>query len=225
MRPVARRWFAAILSPSFLLACTPSPEVRTEPPGHKDAPASSPVNELPADAPLREGHVVFRGMVRPTKGGYEVRGAIVDEGDLRRALAGAPGSDAKNGDWFLGAVVRIEGELRAHQASPRPAPDEPVAQMRSGSWFAVTRIDSATIVEPAQVIEGTLARSKGFFALEGRLISTDDLDWALAPSGGREGYRVRLHGQRRTVVCHPNAQCLIGGSLPLFDVGRAERLP
>jgi hypothetical protein len=75
------------------------------------------------------------------------------------------------------------------------------------------------------MIEGTLARSKGFFSLAGRLIIRDDLAWSLAPSGGREGDRVRLYGQPRTVVCEPGAQCLIEGSLPLFDVGRAERLP
>ena len=168
---------------------------------------------------------MFRGMVRPTKGGYEVRGAIVDDSVLRKALAGAPGNDPQNADWFVGAVVQIEGELHKHAAPTKEKGDGPVAQMRGGSWLQVTRVDSATIVAPAEVIEGTLGRSKGFFTLAGRLIRHDDLEWSLAPEGGREGDRVRLHGQPRTVVCEPNAQCLIGGSLPLFDVGRAERLP
>jgi len=26
-------------------------------------------------------------------------------------------------------------------------------------------------------------------------------------------------------VCAPNTQCLLSGVLPMFDVGRAERLP
>jgi hypothetical protein len=222
----ARRAAVAVLLLSLGPACTPSPDARTKPPPVQNgASASSPSNELADEAPLVQGHAVFRGMIRPTKGGYEVHGAIVDDSALRKALASAPGSDPKNADWFLGAVVRIEGEVQKHEAAPAQSKDEPVAQMRAGSWTEVTRIDSATIVEPAKVIEGTLSRSKGFFALAGRLVTPADLDWSLAPEGGREGDRVRLHGQPRTVVCEPNAQCLIQGSLPLFDVGRAERLP
>ncbi|UQA58686.1 hypothetical protein [Polyangium aurulentum] len=209
-----------------LMACTQSPEPRTTRSDPNDAPAPSPPNEPSAEAPLEEGHVVFRGMVRPTKGGYEVRGAIVDESMLRKALAGSPRNDPQNADWFLGAMVQIEGELQKHAAPTEKKEDGPVAQTRGGSWLQVTRVDSATIVAPAEVIEGTLGRSKGFFTLAGRLISHHDLEWALAPEGGREGDRVRLFGQPRTVVCEPpHVQCLIGGSLPLFDVGRAERLP
>jgi hypothetical protein len=223
-RPALRAALAVLLL-SLGPACTPSAEQRTSPVARVDAPASSPSDEVSEDAPLEQGHAIFRGMIRPTKGGYEVRGAIVDDSALRKALASAPGSDPKNADWFLGAMVRIEGELQKHEAPAAQRQDEPAAQMRSGPWIEVTRIDAATIVEPAKVIEGKLSRSKGFFALSGRLVTPADLDWSLAPEGGREGDRVRLYGQPRTVVCEPNAQCLIQGSLPLFDVGRAERLP
>lgn len=164
-------------------------------------------------------------MVRPTKGGYMVRGAVIDDDVLPKALAGRSGRDSRITDWFLGSVVRIEGELIEHKAAARQKQDEPIVQMRSGPWFQVTRVDSAAVVAPAEVIEGTLSRSKGFFALADHLISNEDLAWSLSPNGGHEGDRVRLHGQPRTVVCEPNAQCLIQGSLPLFDVGRAERLP
>jgi hypothetical protein len=232
-----RRWSIrfAILSPAILTACLSSPDQRTTPPRQNDAPASPPSKELSAsqpkelsdDTPLREGHIVFRGMVRPTKGGYQVRDVILDDGVdgvLQKALVGAPGGDSQNTSWFLGAVVRIEGELREHKASAEQKRDV-MMQVRGGSWFYVTRLDSAAIVKPAEAIEGTLSNSKGFFALAGRLISREDIAWSLAPNGGLQGDRVRLYGQSRTVVCEPNAQCLIEGSLPLFDVGRAERLP
>jgi hypothetical protein len=210
----------AIVLIAVLAACTPSPGPQTPPSGPTSTPAttSAPSNEITDDAPLVEGHVVFRGMVRPTKGGYEVRGAIVDGSLFRKALVGAP-------DDVLGAVVRIEGELQKHAAVPAQGPGGEFVQTRQGPWFEVTRVDSATVVAPAQTIEGTLGRSKGFFTLAGRLISREDVAWSLAPEGGHEGDRVRLYGQPRTVVCEPQAQCLIEGSLPLFDVGRAERLP
>ena len=100
-----------------------------------------------------------------------------------------------------------------------------IMQTRSGSWFQVVRVNAAEVVKPAEIIEGTLARSKGFFTVGGRLLRRDDLAWALSPTGGQEGVRVRVYGQSRTVVCGPEEQCLIEGSLPLFDVGRAVRLP
>jgi len=161
-------------------------------------------------------------MVRGTKGGYDVRGVILDDDALPKALAGAQGSDPKDPDWLLGAMVRVKAELRKVTSTP---PEGEIVQMRIGTWWNAIRVESAQVVKPAEVIEGALARSKGFFALQGRLISSDDLAWSLAPNGGREGDRVRLYGQSRTVVCGPDEQCLIEGSLPLFDVGRAIRLP
>ena len=174
---------------------------------------------------LREGHVTLRGMVRPTKGGYQIAGAIVEQADLEKAL-GAAGKGEKNqrADWFLGAVVQIDGELRKHATENTSTKDGIYKQQRSGDWFAFSRVSSAKIITPAQTIEGPLARSKGLFAIAGHLVSRDDLAWSLASVGEKEGLRVRLYGQPRTVVCRPNEQCLIGGQLPLFDVARAERL-
>lgn len=213
-----------------LSACRPGPDSRPAQLAPPDAPApasaSAPAvaKEPSPETPLVPGRVVFSGMIRPTKGGYEVRGVILEHNALHHALADAPGRDAKNADWFLGAVVRIEGELRNDEAR-EAAPGQPIVQQRIGPSLSLTRIDVATIVKPAEVIEGTLARSKGFFSIAGRLVGRNDLAWSLAPEGGRDGERLRLYGQSRTVVCEPNAQCLTEGSLPLFDIGRAERLP
>jgi hypothetical protein len=229
MRMISNR--CVLLFLGALSACRSGPDSRQAQLAPPDARVPSEVRapaaakEPAADKPLIPGHVVFSGMVRPTKGGYEVHGVIIDDGALKKALAATPGRDAKDADWFLGAVLRLEGELRGETAPPAPVPGEPILQQRSGPSLQLMRIDVATIVKPAEVIEGTLARSKGFFALAGHLLGRHDLAWSLAPQGGREGDRVRLYGQSRTVVCEPNAQCLIGGSLPLFDIGRAERLP
>lgn len=180
--------------------------------------------EIPPNEPLEEGHMVFQGMVRPTKGGYEVRGVIIDDARLSNALAHAPEARNARGEWFLGAVVRITGELEKHEAK---AVDENgvVMQMRSGTWFELERLEEALVVAPAEIIEGTLTRSKGFFAVGNKLISEADVAWSLGSMESHEGDRVRLYGQSRTEHCEPNAQCLIQGSLPLFDVGHAERLP
>lgn len=184
----------------------------------------SDAHEIGPDKPLAAGRVIFRGMVRPTKGGYEVHGAIIEDDLLPKALANAPAVDAKISEWFLGAVVRITGTVRKHDPAPAME-DGIVMQTRSGSWFEVERIEEASVVKPAEKIEGTIERSKGFFAVAGHLISSEDVGWSLGPQGGKAGDKVRFFGQSRTVVCEPNAQCLIEGSLPLFDVGRAERLP
>lgn len=167
-------------------------------------------------------------MVRPTKGGYFVGDVLVDDGILSKALAADPARQIEEPDWFLGAVVRVEAEVQQLEV-PEDAARDPetgvVMQMRTGSWKQATRVKSAQVVVPAVVIEGTIGRSKGFFVVAGRLVNREDFAWALAPDGGQEGGRVRLYGQFRTAHCEPNAQCLIEGSLPLFDVGRAVRLP
>ncbi len=187
------------------------------------SPAMTNPKEIESDGPLEAGHVTFEGMVRPTKGGYEVRGVIVSDEVLPKALERAPGRDAKNADWFLGAIVRITGQLRK-QESPPPSKDGLAVQTRSGTWFELERFETASLVKPAEVIEGTLGRSKGLFTVAGRLISAEDVAWSLGPKGAESGDEVRFFGQAHTVVCEPNTQCLISGSLPLFDVGRAERL-
>ncbi|MDI1484478.1 hypothetical protein QHF84_48225 [Polyangium sp. y55x31] len=208
----------------FAAACTSTPpEVPDQAPAVAPAPSEAPGAAATVEATPKRA--VASGMVRPTKGGYMVGNVVVDGDLLQKALADAPGKDPNTADWFLGAVVRIEGELHEHGASPAKSPDGLVLQMRSGPYTEATRIDAAAIEKPAVKIEGTLARSKGLFSLAGHLITKEDLDWSLAPNGGRAGDRVRLYGQPRTVVCEPNTQCLIEGSLPLFDVARAERLP
>jgi len=237
LRSETRRMIAKAFVPLFFFgsalllgACTqpPDPTNPAKPAQPieipKVSPAMSDAQELAPTASLEAGHVTFQGMVRPTKGGYEVHGAIVEDDLLPNALAHARSAEAKNSEWFLGAIVRITGIVRKHEA-PSKSDDGIVMQMRSGSWFEVERIESASVVKPAEMLEGTLQRSKGFFAVGGRLVSSEDVAWSLGPQGGKEGDKVRFYGQSRTVVCEPNAQCLIEGSLPLFDVGRAERLP
>lgn len=149
---------------------------------------------------------------------------VVEDEGFARKLLGAAGGDPKDPEWFLGAVVRVTGELRHVKVAP-PAAGEEIVQMRSGDFWRAGGVSEVTLVKAAEVIEGTLERSKGFFGVAGKLVTREDLGWSLSPTGGEAGARVRLHGQSRTVVCEPNAQCLLEGSLPLFVVGRAERLP
>lgn len=175
------------------------------------------------NAPLEEGHVTFQGMVRGTKGGYDVRGVIIDDDILPKALATAPEAKTQDRDWLLGTVVKITGVLHKHSAPPQE-PGEPAIQMRSGTWFDLEKLETVVVVKAAEMIAGPLVRSKGFFSVGSHLVSESDVAWALSPQGGKEGDRVRFYGQSRTVDCEPNAQCLIEGSLPLFDVARAERV-
>jgi hypothetical protein len=176
---------------------------------------------LGRDGALVEGHVSLEGMLLPTKGGYVVRGAILDDAELREALVRS-GSKQSDADALLGAIVRVWGVLKEHRA-PAPAAGGVAVQTRVGTWFGLDRVEGAEVVAPAQKLEGTLGRSKGFYSVGARLISRDDVAWSLRDA--KEGARVRLFGQPRDVVCEPQAQCLIGGVLPLFDVGRGEIVP
>lgn len=191
-------------------------------PASASASGSAGVLELGRARPLVEGRASFEGMLLATKGGYMVRGAVLDDGDVRRAFASA-GKPAVDPDGLLGAIVRVTGALRLHEVPAQPRDGGPIMQTRSGSWFSVTGLERLEEVAPAQMIEGKLARSKGFFSVGGRLVSRDDVAWALP--GAKEGARVRLYGQPRDERCEPEAQCLIGGVLTLFDVGRGEVLP
>lgn len=202
----------------------PASSASAEPPAPAAEPAPAKAKELGEDAELEEGHVVFQGMVRPTKGGYDVRGVVLDGDDFKKAIASDKSADPKKSDWFLGAVVRVTAELSKHTAEP-PAKGDEAIQTRTGTWLQAKRIESISVVKPAQVVEGTLNRSKGLFSLDRYMIDHHDLDWALAPNGAHSGDRVRVYGQPHTYVCRPNEQCLIDGSIPFFDVGRAERLP
>jgi hypothetical protein len=125
----------------------------------------------------------------------------------------------------VGSKLRVVCTVTRQEAPPEVyVPGEVVEQRRSGSWLTCDELERAQIVAPPQVIEGELGRSKGFFTLAGRLVSSSDLRHLLRGEV-QAGERVRLHGQARDYVCGPQEQCLIGGSLPLFDVARAERLP
>ncbi len=173
-----------------------------------------PLREIAGDDPLVEGRVAFEGMARPVKGGVSVRGVTFDEDVVTRHVKGSV-------DAHLGARVRVVATLEKVESHPKPG--EPVMQMRSGAFFAPRAVESIAVVKPAEVLEGTLARSKGMFAIGGRMVTSEDLGWALRDA--KSGDRVRLWGQPRTYVCPPEAQCLIGGSIPIFDIGRAEKLP
>ena len=170
---------------------------------------------------LEAGLVTFEGMVRPAKGGLDVRGVLLDESDVKGALA-APVTDIES---LMGARVRVTASLVEHDERANRSPDGEVSQERTGHFFRPKKIHAVTVVAAAQVLEGTLGRSKGFFTLEGKLVDHHELDRALAPKPAASGERVKLYGQARTVVCDPHAQCLIEGSLPVFDIGRAVRVP
>jgi len=178
---------------------------------------------LRGEEALEEGHVQWEGVVRPSKGGHDVRGVTLDDDLLPRLLAASSvdGTPADPG-WYLGALVRVTAEL--HRQSASFSPGDPIVQTRSGTWLSAARVDAVELVARAQVIEGVLHKSKGYFAIQGRLVPRSELAWALAPEGGKDGERVRLWGQPRLVVCAPGEQCVTDGVLPLFDVGRAERL-
>lgn len=156
-------------------------------------------------------------MARPTKGGVSVRGVTLDEADVARLLE----REAK-GDAYLGARLRVVATLQKVENAPQK-PGEPVMQMRVGTFFVPRAVESITIVKAAEVLDGVLSRSKGMFAVGGRLVTSEDLGCALRDA--KSGDHVRLYGQPRTYVCPPDAQCLLGGSIPLFDIGRAERVP
>jgi hypothetical protein len=192
------------------------------PPASSSSSAAAPATpavEIADGEPLREGRVVFEGMVVPTKGGHTVRGVVFDGGMLVRA---AP--SVKAADDLLGARVRVTAEVVRHEEPP-PRTDGLAEQRREGTWHQAVSVETATIVTPPVVVEGKLLRSKGLFQLGEHLVTRSDLAWALAPDGAKEGDRVRVWGQPRVYRCAPDEQCLMGGSIPMFDVGRAERLP
>lgn len=186
-----------------------------------EAPPQSagPLREIAGEEPLAEGRVAFEGMARPTKGGVSVRGVTFDEADVSRLL---PAKGRGGAEAHLGARLRVVAVLEKVESAPQK-PGEPVMQMRVGTFFVPRAVESITIVKAAEVLDGVLSRSKGMFAVGGRLVTSEDLGWALRDA--KSGDHVRLYGQPRTYVCPPDAQCLIGGSIPLFDIGRAERVP
>lgn len=163
-------------------------------------------------------------MLRPTKGGLKLRGVTFSLEALSQALASA-GQSAVSYDDLLGDRVSVVAELEQVGGAAKREPERAAVQRRSGVCFVARELVSATLEAEAEQIEGVVARSKGFFSVSQHLVSRDDLNWALPGGKDAAGERVRLWGQPRTVHCHPEAQCLLGGSLPMFDVARAERVP
>ncbi|MCA9641382.1 MAG: hypothetical protein H6718_28675 [Polyangiaceae bacterium] len=174
--------------------------------------------EIAKDEPLSEGLVSFQGMVLGAKEGFDIRGVIFEFSELRGAL---PDSlrDQKN-DELLGSKLRVVAVIRSHHSAPQD-PAEPQLQMRSGDWWSADGVRSVELVAPAVMIEGVVGRSKGLFTVGKHMVSREDLSW---PFKGADvvGKEVRLWGQPRTYVCPPQAQCLIEGAIPMFDVARGE---
>ncbi len=216
------------------VSCAENPEPK---PAVVTLPTSAPVSDsaqpvasamagteaIPANVPLRAGRVRFEGMVRPTKGGFDVRGVTLDHGRLLDALSTGGGA-RRTEDSVLGALLAIEAEL-VREADAR-SDGSLRLQSRGGEHFRVEELAKVEVLAEPATVEGKLERSKGYFSIASHLVSADDLRWSLVELNGNfEGKRVRLWGQPRTEHCAPNAQCLTSGSLPMFDVGRAEVLP
>jgi hypothetical protein len=226
------RWAVSVLgllgcgpgaAPAATDVAVPRPPSATAAPAETSPAAAASPRVLAADRPLEAGFVQFEGMVRPTKGGYEVRGVTLEASLLAEGFAGhAPAHG--DADWLLGAKVRITGELvREGGEDEAPGAGGLAVQARSGVWFRMTRLARVELVKDAEVVEGVLARSKGMFSIGGHLVTSEDLGWSLpGKRDALDGLRVRLWGQSRVVVCDPNAQCLTTGSLPMFDIGRAQ---
>lgn len=183
--------------------------------------AKPPAEEIADDAPVHAGRVTFTGMVTPVKGGFVVRDVVIGD-TLGDRLTAQEDVIPKDPDWFLGAKVKLTGEVVRHEAAPRQ--DGVIEQGREGASLAMSDAYAVELVANAVMVEGKLTRSKGLFSIGEYLVSRDDLAWSLVSSGGgKEGETVRLWGQPRTYRCAPEEQCLQGGSIPMFDVGRAEK--
>lgn len=188
------------------------------------SPPSTPAEELGDRAAPRAGRFVFKGMVRGAKDGYDVRGISVDASLRDVVLKSSADGIPADPEWILGAVVKVTGQISKHDSEP-PESGGLAKQGREGTWYSAT-VERAELVARAEVVEGTLANSKGLFSIDRYLVSREDLAWSLVGSGGgKAGDQVKLWGQPRIVVCNPNEQCLTTGSLPLFDVARATKLP
>ena len=101
---------------------------------------------------------------------------------------------------------------------PRPGSAEIHPQRRAGSWLTASGLETVELVKHAEHVEGVLRQSKGFFAVSGVLVGDADAAWALA--GLRKGDEVKLWGQLHVHTCDGRGQCLVGSSLPIFEVDR-----
>jgi len=225
------RWAGLTL---LVVACSPTRDpaatVTVTPPASAPTPATSDDASAPTpaatttaatpdvladDAPLHAGLVRFDGMARPTKGGIDVRGVVLSFEALTKALgAEAPGYDA-----LLGAKLRVTAELVKRDAAEDPRDTR--IQRRSGPGWHSERLVSAELLAEPVMIEGEVGRSKGLLTVGEHMVSREDLAW-LREGEEPVGQRVRLWGQPRTYDCPPQAQCLVGGSIPMFDVARGE---
>jgi len=187
------------------------------PPSPAPPPVAAPL-DLDDEAELREGLMSFVGMARPTKGGIDVRGVVFSVEALEKALK-ASGITTTGYDELLGAKLRVVADLEARDTY-EPKPGEPMIQTRSGGFISKELVE-ADLVNPPEMIEGQITRSKGLFQVGKHLVNRDALSRSLSGEEA-EGKRVRLWGQSRTYVCAPQEQCLTTGRLPMFDVARAE---
>lgn len=206
---------AAPDAPSVAVSAIAPPPPSAAPSTPAPAPATATV--IPDGEPLKAGLVDFQGVVRPTKGGYEVRGVVLAAERMARARqAGAvPTADEE----LLGARLRVVARLQT-RPEPPATDGEAMVQTRGGGWMATELVELKLVAAPV-MLEGTVSRSKGLFQVGDRMVSREDLAWSLR---GVEpvGKRVRLWGQPRDYRCPPMAQCLLGGEIPMFDIGRAE---
>lgn len=230
-----RRWSVLILAAAGC-ASPASPTATTEvslpaaASGAASSPAASASVVSPADATkiaegddVRPGYISFTGMITPAKDGFHVRGVTVTE-KLRDRMKDTHDVTPTDPDWFLGAKVTLTGRVVQREDHPM-SEGGIVSQGHEGAWLAMDAVDGIELVAMPVVVEGTLTRSKGLFQIGEYLVTKDDLAWSLVSTGGgKEGDRVRLFGQPRVHHCDPRAQCLSGGSIPLLDVGRAQKL-
>ncbi len=206
------------------------PDGSARPPAPMTKPKTMPIPSATPEAaaaeesgPIAEGLTTWRGMVVPTKGGFQIRDVTVEHGRFTELLfASAIDGLPSDPDWYLGAVVRVRGTVVRH-ADEAPDGGPIHAQRRAGSWLGASRLEWVELVKNAEQIEGVLHRSKGFFSVGKALVAPRDIGWAIA--GAQEGDKVKLWGQLHVQVCDPRAQCLLEGSLPIFAVGRGKKLP
>ncbi len=202
---------------------TPAPPIQPEPASSPTTVVTAGVRALGRSAPLESGRVSWEGVVRPTKGGFDVRGVSFDAEAFRTQLAAFLDGKPTDPDWFLGAGVRVTATLEKRHVASAIDDAGLVSQTKVGDFFVTVGPTSVELVASPVQLEGTLVRSKGFYAVGGRLVGAPDVAWALA--GAKVGAKVRLWGQPHDYKCGPEEQCLVGGVLPLFDVGRGEVVP
>lgn len=199
---------ARVMGLVVLVGCSPSNGARPS------ATRAVPVTTVTTgDGLLYTGDSVFESVVRRAESDYEVHDVALTRAAIEGALS-APAGRTLGPEWFVGARVRVHAVLRAADSSPPASSSDPK--------FSIEKLLDMQLVGDAEVLEGELGRSKGFYTVQHKLITPSDLQSLTPPA--HEGQRVRVRGHSRDVPC--SEQCLSGRtSLPLFDVGSAESLP